>query len=79
MYYFLLSAKEASEGTVTYFISRTTEPEMNYCLAVTLTRRAKVLLTIVSLHILFLTLNLYVFTKMAEDFDIGLYGRKRKY
>lgn len=79
MYYFLLSAKEASEGTVTYFISRTREPEMNYCLAVTLTRRAKVLLTIVILHILFLTLNLYVFTKMAEDFDIGLYGRKRKY
>lgn len=79
MYYFLLSAKEASEGTVTYFISRTREPEMNYCLAVTLTRRAKVLLTVVILHILFLTLNLYVFTKMAEDFDISLYGRKRKY
>ena len=79
MYYFLLCAKEASEGTVTYFISRTTEPEMNYCLAVTLTRRAKVLLAIVILHVLFLILNLYVFTKMAEEYDISIYGRKRKY
>ena len=79
MYYFLLNAKEASEDNVTYFISRTREPEMNYGLAVTLTPRAKILLTIVIFHVIFLILNLYVFTKMAEDIDISLFGRKRKY
>ena len=79
MYYFLLNAKEASEDNVTYFISRTREPEMNYGLAVTLTPRAKILITIVIFHVIFLILNLYVFTKMAEDIDISLFGRKRKY
>ena len=73
MYYFLLNAKEASEGTMTYFISRTKDPEMNYGLSVTLTSRAKILITI------FLTLNLYVFTKLADDIDVSLFGRKRRY
>ena len=79
MYYFLLNAKEASEGTMTYFISRTKDPEMNYGLSETLTSRAKILITIMFLHIFFLTLNLYVFTKLADDIDVSLFGRKRKY
>ena len=79
MYYFLLNAKEASEGTMTYFISRTKDPEMNYGLSVTLTTRAKIFIAIMFLHVFFLTLNLYVFTKLADDIDVSLFGRKRRY
>ena len=78
MYYFFLQAKEAGEGTITYFISRTQEPEMNYGLAITLTPRVKILLGIVILHAVLLFLNLYVFTKLAEDMDVSFY-KKRKY
>ena len=51
---------------------------MNYGLAITLTPRVKILLGIVILHAVLLFLNLYVFTKLAEDMDVSFY-KKRKY
>ena len=79
MYYYLLSLKEASAGTMTYLISETRNPELNYCLAVTMTPRAKVLCFIVIFHALLLFLNIYVFAKLAEEADLSFYGKRRKY
>ena len=78
MYYFLVATKEASSEAMTYIIPSYGSPPR--CdLAQRLTPRAKVLLSIVILHGLLLFLNIYVFAKLAEEVDISLYGRRRKY
>jgi len=78
MYYCLMKTKEGAEGKMAYFLS--TRDEKNYGTGITLSPRGKALSLIVILHALLLILNVYFFatTTPSEEFDVSLYGKRRK-
>jgi len=77
MYYCLMKTKEGAEENMAYFLSAS--EEKNYGLGITLSPRGKALSMIVILHVFFLMLNIYFFTTTSsEEFDVSLYGKKRK-
>jgi len=76
MYYCFMRTKEGAEGNMAYFIKQSEESGSG----ITLSPRGKALSMIVLLHAVLLFLNIYFFatTGPSEEFDVTLFGKRRK-
>ena len=77
MYYYFLWAKEAFQESRAYILAP--REKVNSSSVTKLSTSSKTLLIVVSFHVLFLILNLYVFAKLAEETDPSIFARKRRF
>ena len=77
MYYYFLWAKKAFQESRAYILAP--REKVNSSSVTKLSTSSKTLLIVVSFHVLFLILNLYVFAKLAEETDPSIFARKRRF